>query len=279
MMRGVFDAHGVQLSNSMLYGASGYAFVIHIHPELCPSSPYTWKREAVFEGFARLGVRVNDLGFFDSRATPDQRAAVEAFLRSEVDAGRPPGLINLEFQVVLGYDNEGFSLSQPWDMDFPPQRLSCGTWMEFGSEPHANFFGFKRVAPLPLRETIRRSLELAVGLYDHPQQLASEHCGLGPNAYALWREAIGAHGRSHGHWWNAMVWGEGRRQTAAYFREINQYFPESDVELIAAKYEKISDTLQAVANRDLDPLDQEELIVLASHLEREAVEEIRGLLS
>jgi len=49
-----------------------------------------------------------DLGFFDPKADKDKRKAVERRLREALDKGIPCSLINLENQIINGYDDSGF---------------------------------------------------------------------------------------------------------------------------------------------------------------------------
>jgi hypothetical protein len=69
-----------------------------------------------------LGLEMTDLGFFAPQSTPQDRAAVEQRVREALDAGIPCSLINLENQLITGYDHTGFFTAQPWapKVDFPP---------------------------------------------------------------------------------------------------------------------------------------------------------------
>jgi hypothetical protein len=42
-LKGCLDYLNVDVSDAWLFGASGHAFVINIHEELCPSGPTAWK--------------------------------------------------------------------------------------------------------------------------------------------------------------------------------------------------------------------------------------------
>ena len=48
-----------------------------------------------------------------------------------MDEDSPCSLLNMENQLITGYDDTGFDTAQPWcphNKDFPPRRLSSGTW-------------------------------------------------------------------------------------------------------------------------------------------------------
>ena len=99
-MRGALDYYGIAASDAFLYGASGHAFVMNIHKELCPSGPYCWNREPVDALLANVGLRVEALGFFHAGSGAEERARVEARLRESLAAGVPCFLLNMENQLI-----------------------------------------------------------------------------------------------------------------------------------------------------------------------------------
>ena len=66
---------------------------------------------------------MTDLGFFSPASTDKDRAAVEQKLRDALDNGVPCSLINLENQLITGYDATGFDTAQPWpkNIKYPPR--------------------------------------------------------------------------------------------------------------------------------------------------------------
>ncbi|MBT4096206.1 MAG: hypothetical protein HOE86_01090, partial [Gemmatimonadetes bacterium] len=123
----------------------------------------------------------------------------------------------------------GFDTAQPWyphNKDFPPKRLSSGSWTEFGDECHVNFFSYGQIEPASRPETILASLEYAVDLWENPSRHTGRGYGMGPDGYARFIDAVKAGaGDSHGNWWNATVWSECRAMAATYFDEIADDFP------------------------------------------------------
>jgi hypothetical protein len=89
-------------------GLSGYAFVVNVHPELCPSGPTAFDWEALVEGMTALG---RDVQLICAPREPrsDARLSRELFdkVREQVDAGRPClvwGAAGVpEFGIVYGY--------------------------------------------------------------------------------------------------------------------------------------------------------------------------------
>jgi hypothetical protein len=104
VVKGALNRHGTGVDDPTVFGASGHAFLINIHQQLCPSGPYCWKREARICLIRNLGLELHDLGFFSPQNTMEERAAVEKQLKESLAEGIPCSLLNLENQLITGYD-------------------------------------------------------------------------------------------------------------------------------------------------------------------------------
>ena len=146
VLKAAVDYHALKLEEPMVFGLSGHAFLINIHTELCPSGPYCWKRKNVEPLIENMGLRMTDLGFFDATATEEARADVERKLREALDKGIPCSLINLENQIIRGYDGVQLLSVHPWPKhnNFPPATLSFDSWTEFGKKFHVNFYTLEK---------------------------------------------------------------------------------------------------------------------------------------
>jgi len=281
VLKGVADYHGLGLSAPMIFGLSGHAFLINIHVELCPSGPYCWKRENADPLIENMGMKMTDLGFFGTGAKEEARANVERRLREALDKSIPCSLINMENQIIDGYDQTGFFTAQPWapHMNFPPARLSFGTWQEFGKEFHANFYTIEKAKPRDRQEAILASLDYAVDMHRNPAKHSSKAYGAGPLAYDNWIAAVPASGATHGNWWNATVWSESRRMAAAYFTEIGQ--ANKDVAELCAQlngeYLKIAANLNTASDKKMDPAAKISLLKETKQLESAAIEKVAKL--
>lgn len=220
LIRGVADALGVRASDPALYGCSGHGFVLNVHKALCPSGPYCFDRGPIERLLANLGIVVKDLGFFWGAETPEERAEIERTLRAEIDEGRPCGLVNMEFQLIAGYDGEGFITAQPWECnDFPPKRLTYGSWQEFGQEEHVNFYTFHTCDPVTPAHATLDALSFAIEQLRRPVDPDSDYA-MGLHGYDTWVAAIPEHGTSHGAWWNGRVWSECRIRAGEWLAEV-----------------------------------------------------------
>lgn len=257
VIQGALRYYGIEVSDATVFGVSGHAFLINIHEQLCPSGPYCWRREPMEPLLRNLGLEMRDLGFYSPSSTPDERAKVEAVLRETLDRGIPCSLLNMENQLIGGYDERGFFTAQPWarNSEFPPARLTFGTWQEFGERYHVTFYALERGTPAERRKAVLDSLDYAVDVHMNPTRHSREGYGVGPEAYANWIRATPEHGGSHGNWWNATVWSECRRMASAWFTEIGRaYRAVTDAASdLAHAYRHIADALERVSDRTMDP--------------------------
>jgi len=281
ILKGVADYHGLNLTEPMIYGLSGHAFLINIHVELCPSGPYCWKRKNAKPLIENMGMRMIDLGFFGTGAKAEARADVERKLREALDTGIPCSLINLENQIIHGYDDTGFFSAQPWAprSKFPPGRLSFGSWKEFGKEFHVNFYTIERVEPAGRQVAILASLDYAIDMWRNPSKHSTKAYGVGPTAYDNWIAAVPKFGSGHGNWWNATVWSECRRMAADYVAAIGKEDKATSklCEQIAKEYRKIAENLKSASNKTVDSGKKVKLLRETKQLEADAIRKVEKL--
>jgi len=269
-LRGALDYYGIAVSDGVLYGASGHAFVLNIHKELCPSGPYCWNPQPMDALLQNVGLRREPLGFFHPDITAEERTTVECRLRESLGAGAACMLLNMENQLITGWDDTGFLTAQPWPgMDFPPKHPTFGTWAELGDGIHMDFHVLHRCEPADLRRAVTESLRYAVDLWRNPKAHTGEHYGMGPDGYANWSAAVEAgHGASHGNWWNGTVWAECRARAADYFREVAPLLPSgAEAVGLAEEYAAIAGLLERCGSKELEA--EAKVKLLAEAAERE----------
>lgn len=281
VVKAVSDYYKLGLSEPMVYGLSGHAFLINIHEQLCTSGPYVWKREEMNPQFANMGLKVTDLGFFSQKNSKEERAEVEKKLRSALDKKIPCSLINMENQLIDGYDEKGFDTAQPWapKVKFPPARLSFGSWKELGKEIHMNFYTFEKTKPVDQKAAIIASLDYAIDLHKNSEEHSNKAFGIGPRAYDNWIEAVPKHGASHGNWWNGTVWSECRQMASKYFAEIGKEHKKvvDTCDDLEKAYLKISENLKKISDKKLDAEKKKKLLEETKYLEADAIEKVEIL--
>jgi len=107
---GCLDYLGMKVTDGWLYGATGYAFALNIHKQLCPSAPYTWEGDDQ----VRLGRNVGYTQETVLNKSKDDFAQKQRLawdmVRKALDEGSPCLAYDLEFgewYVVHGYDQSG----------------------------------------------------------------------------------------------------------------------------------------------------------------------------
>jgi len=256
VLKGVAEYLGLDYGDAWLFGGSGHAFVINIHEELCPSGPYCWNPETFYKLVRNLGIEMTDLGFFSAENTPEQRRKIEETLKKSIDAKVPCSLLNMENQIISGYDDTRFIVQQPWPQtDFPPRTLTFQTWEELGKEIHINFYTFAKKPVVSDGKVVRDSLNYAVDLVRNPDKHTGKPYHIGLGAYDTWIQAVkDGLGSSHGNWWNGTVWWECREMASRYFADIASKYSVDISEKAAnlsSQYKKVAQMLNKARDKEL----------------------------
>lgn len=283
VVQGVIGHYRLGHSPAMAYGGSGHAFLINVHQQVCPSGPYCWKQHGFIRLMRNLGLEMEDLGFFPAKSGLGERALLEKDVRDRLDRGQPCAVNNMDNQIVLGYDDKGFMLAQPWPChETTPARLTYGTWEEFGDMVHAGFFAFGRLEPAPLSKTVREALENAVDMHQNPEDYGFPGYAVGPGAYDNWIQALEAgKANPHGHWWNATVWAECRAMASAWFSELTEVHRlgnRDHVSKLIDNYRDIAAKMGRVLDRELGTPEQAGLLKELRDLESAAIGLVGGFL-
>lgn len=282
VVKGALDHFGMDHSAAEAFVVSGHAFVINIHEELCPSGPYVWNYETFMRLVANLGLAMEPLGtLLAATSTADEKAELEDKVKSAMDEGAVCSLLNLDNQLLLGYDDEGFIAAQPWSaaVDSTPGRLTFGSWKEYAAGPPVTFFKFTQ-APPPSKAPVHEALDFAVEVWENSDRYVEDHYGLGAQAYANWLSAIDAgHADEHGNWWNAVVWAECRERAGDYFQSVAAAeFPgaidRQRARLLAVDYRALSRLLYRASDKTAKAEQKHLLVTKARDLESRCVERI-----
>jgi hypothetical protein len=293
VLRGVADHFGTAVSDAWLFGGTGHAFVINIHEKLFPSGPYVWKYETFYRLVRNHGISMDELGrtqkrgFFTAKTTPDEREQIEEILRRSIDVGNPCSLLNIENQLISGYDDTHFIVELPWPeqkLPFTHTTLTFQTWKELGRRMHVNFFTYAKTERADDETTIKESLDYAVDMTQNPDRYEErkEHFHIGLGAYDAWIRAVeDGYGAKHGNWWNATVYSECREMASKYFTEIAQKckkVSKKGIEL-SNQYHKIAKLLNKA--RDQRLLSDEKIKTLreAQRIEEYCINEIEKFLN
>lgn len=254
------DQPPASLSDAMLFGGTGQAFLINLNETVEQASPYVWNRTPFYQLARNTGLRFRDLGFFSGSEPVEERQRAQELLREALMAGTVCSLINMEHQLVTGFDETGLITSPPWPWNkaFPPRRLSFDNWAELGEAYHCNLFVIEHVEPASTEQIINDGFEYALSVLQTPQEHQLDGFDVGLAAYDRWIDAISEHGGTHGHWWNAAVWGQCRDYAQKFCVEVAEHLPVVAEEAyalaeqygeLAAGFRFVGDTVQPLSVR------------------------------
>jgi hypothetical protein len=212
-------ALGVECDAVDVAGVSGYAFMMSVHKELCPSGPTVFDWGMLGEGVALLGRSTLQFMSLDchggdraSDATRGHCRAVYDLVAREVAEGRPCviwGAYVPEFAAAIGVGDGCFHVKSFRERTGQPQPPIPCEQLEAPGGPYALAF--------PTPTTPRRPGEGDAHAVSHAARLLytrrmGRDYGFGLTAYDTWIAALEADAADpFGNAYNAQCYAEGRR--------------------------------------------------------------------
>lgn len=243
---------GDRYSEPWVAGLCGYAFVLNVHPSLCPSGPTGFCWDPLLALAQNPGRR---LDVFSHAEEQDglERAARELGerVRASLAGGRPVLLWNLhlpEFYLVHGCDEQGCYFGGP----AAERARQPKPWAELGRSPPLWGLFFGEPSGTALERAIRAALAFAVA---HARQGVGAHepYRAGLAGYALWAASLRDPERELDPWgaaYNARVWYEARANAAAFLQEAGDCLGEAPLvpalRQAAAHYRQAAEALGQV---------------------------------
>lgn len=247
----VLRSRGVKCDLTDVAGLSGYAFIVNVHPELCPSGPTAFDWNLLVDGLSALGLEVELATAAHDTETDDAELLAELFekVRAEIDAGRACVVWGAndcpEFAVVYGYQDDcyrvrscrglaaGVDSSRLLGPDEDPEEPVRFDQLKAPGCVAAFLFG-SPTAVDPAKAD-RGALARAA------QLLGDRHAGLlpgyahGAKAFKAWAESLAA-GRvqKFGNAYNAACWAELQMFAAGFCRRLAKRHPKAAGPLDAA---------------------------------------------
>ena len=225
---GCLDYLGLQVSDAWLYGATGHAFVLNMHPDVCPSGPTAWRSTMLFELGRNIGyVTEGVAGHRSEDDFPQLKERAWQHVRQAIDAGLPCYAWELdrpEYYLIYGYDDVGYCFSGPSD-DGPKGPKP---WQELGEtasglvEVHSVQPGQPADDAHTVQAAMSAVLKHASGAPDWI--LPAYRSGLA--GYELWIRALECgQAMSLGMAYNAAVWSECRSYAVEFLQQAGQRLP------------------------------------------------------
>jgi len=287
-IKGASDYYDLDLTTPMLYGLSGHAFLINIHEKLFASSPYVWNKDKFFSLLKDLGIELVKMYHFGKDSSEEERKRVEKEIIDLLNKGGLGILEFMEYQLIGGYDENGFHLLQPWNGQAPSERkrLSFTSWQEcMEKDGFAGFILIKKgKSHRTITELLKEALTLGLEYFRKPEVYQVPGYGINYKAYENWISAVKqGFGESHGNWWNGMVWSECREIASIFFNEITEVIDNTASSTVCSGlseiYKEIADNLGRIKEKDLEADLKISLLQKNLGLEQQAEKMIEKLLN
>ncbi len=217
------DYLGYDYSLPWLSGISGYAFLLNIHPELCPSGPTAFDNGFMKKNLEALGLHFEVLAFnkYEGDLQAMQKEAllkVQKALKAKQpvfgwELGMP------EYYLIAGADEKGYRY-----FDFDGSIQSCPWDSVATSEIGMGEFCFLSAGKVQdPSEQLKSALSFFRDYQTNPKSYSMEGYTMGTEAYDVWITAMKE--GNYNPWglaYNTQVWAEARNSAQAFLFEARQ---------------------------------------------------------
>lgn len=254
-IKGCLDHLGIKASDAWVYGASGHAFIINMHDEMCPSGPTAWNSEGMLPLVENIGCKIE--GMHSHKSAPDfaeKKKEAWKFTKKAIDSGYPCfgwELAIPEYYVVYGYDDERYLFKGPaMNPETKPRP-----WQELG-DAETGVLYVSQVKPAEAKDDsalVKEALAFAVEHAKDSKKWTFPRYMTGLGAYDNWIKALGSDSANgFGAAYNAEVWHECRHYAVEFLKEargrlgkpgLNPLFDEA-----ISHYEIVRRSLREVAD-------------------------------
>jgi len=221
-IKGCLDHLKLDVSDAWLFGATGHAFVINVHDELCPSGPTAWHTEMLFKLGWNVGYTIDGVVGFksDDDFARKQRQAWDNTVQA-IDEGLPCYGWELsipEYYVVHGYDDQDRYLVRPqYNRGEEPVP-----WRKLG-DSEIGVLEMYTVRPGKAADdatAVRDALTFALDHSESPPRWIFPRYSAGLGGFDNWIGAFeSGTANDFGAAYNASVWHECRGLAAEFLRE------------------------------------------------------------
>ncbi len=217
------DYLGFDYSLPWIGGISGYAFLMNIHPELCPSGPTAFDNGFMKKNLEALGLRFEVLAFnkYEGDLQANQKKALQQ-VQQALNAKQPVFCWELgmpEYYLIAAADEKGYKY-----FDFDGSIQAC-PWDSIATSEigMAEFCFLSAGKAKETSEQLKSALAFFRDYQSNPKSYALEGYTMGTEAYDVWIKAL-KDGKLDfwGLSYNTQVWAEARNSAQAFLFEARQ---------------------------------------------------------
>jgi len=245
------------VSTSWLYGGTGQAFLLCMHPIVCPSAAFVWPTDDLKRLVRNTGCRLEGFeGHRDDPGFSEKQEAAWRHVRQSIDRGIPcyaQQVGRAEYGPIHGYDESGY-LFTALTADDGPAASGIKPWKELAitPEPWLHVYSLEPCPPADADTTVRDALAFALQ-YNSAEYMSGSGYVTGLQAYATWEVALReGTALDHGHRYNAAVWSECRTHAVTFLREAKERLggrAEAELDAAIDCYAEVTGMLRAVSER------------------------------
>jgi len=277
-------------STAWIYGTSGHAFIMNIHPTLCPSGPTAFAQQPFHALAANLGFDLFGTAFHKDSVDFLQKLE-EAWTNTKlaIDNDMPTYGWELdlpEFYMIFGYDKENYlfkgfegnTLKKKWDT---LGSSDIGWVCIYSANPN------NKVADV--NKTLKDAFTFALKFAKKNKDWTYPAYSNGVRAYDVWIDALqNDKYLLFGLAYNAQVWAECRSNACEFLKEAKAKLKSKLLDNLIEHYDVISWSLQKVAGlfpMGIEKTNSESIetpidsLFLAKEAEKFALAEMKHILS
>ncbi len=289
-LKSISDYLDLGHSTPWIYGTSGYAFIMNIHKELCPSGPTAFSQEPINSLAANLGYDLYGTVFVktDPGFKQKQKEAWE-MTKLAIDNDLPTfgWELNIpEYYMIYGYDNENYLF---YDLDGKPMKKKWDTLGETEIGVVSIFSGNPNNKEKSVNQILKETFEFTLKFAKKNKEWTFPLYENGLKAYEVWIDALQQDKYLlFGLAYNAQVWAECRANAFEFLKEAKQKLNTDILDNLIEHYDVISWSLQKVAKlfpMGIEKTDKESVetaidsLFLAKEAEKAALAEMKHVLS
>lgn len=230
---------GLEHTLSWIFGGTGHAFIINIHPTGCSSGPTAWGTERLFKLGNNLGYHIT--GICTSKRKPGfESLQSKAFshIKHALDKGLPCYGWELdipEFYCIAGYDEVGYYYSGPT----APKTTGPKRWSDLGDTDIGllEVYSMERCTGASDALVVKEALEFALEHAAAPAKWIYPGYTSGLQAYDVWLAAVDLEKPDLlGLGYNAAVWHECRNYAVQFLKEASERLDSHELFADAINY-------------------------------------------
>ena len=224
------DYLGFGYSSAWINGVTGHAFLLNMHPVVCPSGPVAFEHDFILANAESLGLSFTSINAH--KTNPEfkelQKEAFDATQKALADNKPVFGWeLNIpEYYLIIGTDDNGYLY---YDFD---GSVGHKPWDELG-ESDIGLLTIYIVSSLERepdrREQVHTALDFFNDYHTNPEQYAYEGYTQGSRGYDVWIEALSEDKADPwGLAYNTQVWRAERINGLNFLEEIKSVLGDKD---------------------------------------------------